>query len=102
MTTDERPTAQLRPLLQPIHQREEKYSQDRIRHSCTELVWPTPVEVKANHASGDREVKNLVDHIERRGHQQASADAFDVKLYSQRRSAETNDRFRDAVDTDGM
>src|SRR5213593_738433 len=42
-----------RPLLQPIHQRKQKYTEHRVRHRSSQLVLPTPVQVEANHASGD-------------------------------------------------
>src|SRR6266496_431832 len=84
-TTDDRRRDSSRSLLQPIHQRKQENSQDRICDGCTQLVRPAPVQIQADHSAGNEEVEDFVDDIETRGHQQPRAYAFHVEFHAQRR-----------------
>src|SRR6266851_6461489 len=63
---------------------------------------PAPGHVRPDQAAGNHEVNNLVHHIEEDRKQETSGGIFHVQLDSQRGRAESHDRLRNSVESDGM
>src|ERR1035441_1832750 len=91
-----------RALLHAVKQGIHEDAQRGISCARPEFVWPTPLHVQTNEATGNHEVDNFMHDVEEDGEQKASAGIFDVELDAERGGAEPNHRFRDAVKPDGL